>query len=252
MKWPLANRKATSRPHNPRYDPAQEKRCECGAFRFSVGDSTVVTYSESGTAVFFSFDGIDGAGKSTQLKLFVYWLREQGHDVVTCRDPGTTQLGEAVRAILLGADYRFDYRAEMLLYMACRAQLVQEVIRPAIDQGKVVVSDRFVLANVVYQGSAGGIEPDEIWRVGKIATENLLPDMTFVLDLPLDVAAARLGEQQDRMEARGRDYFEKVRRGFLEQAARFPDTNVVVDASQDIDEIQQQIQAAARRLVETP
>lgn len=197
--------------------------------------------------MFFSFDGIDGAGKSTQLTLFVEWLRGLGHDVVTCRDPGTTDLGESIRSILLGAEYRIDYRAEMLLYMACRAQLVDEFIRPAVASNKVAVSDRFILANVVYQGSAGDIDPDQIWRVGEVATKSLLPDLTFVLDLSPEAAAERLGDKQDRMEARGLEYFGKVRRGFIEQAERFPDTNVVIDAAQSIEEIQACIQAAALR-----
>ena len=129
--------------------------------------------------------------------------------------------------------------------MACRAQLVQEVIRPSLDQGKVVISDRYVLANVVYQGCAGDIPPDEIWHVGEIATEQLLPDLTFVLDLSPEAAAQRLGDNQDRMEARGLEYFSKVRDGFRRQAARFPNSNVVVNAAQGIETIQQEIQAAA-------
>jgi len=200
--------------------------------------------------LFFSFDGIDGAGKSTQLALFHQWLRQQGHDVVVCRDPGTTQLGEAVREILLSATYRIDYRAEMLLYMACRAQLVQEVIRPALATGKTVISDRFVLANVVYQGCAGDVAAEEIWCVGKIATQALLPNLTFVLDLDPAEAARRLPERRDRMEQRGADYFTDVRRGFLQEAARFPDSNVVINAALDIDEIQRQIQQAALQVFE--
>src|SRR5262245_46414963 len=110
--------------------------------------------------MFFSFDGIDGAGKSTQVRLFVEALRARGHEVVECRDPGSTPLGERVRELLLksGADTPIDPRSEMLLYMAARAQLVDEVIRPALKAGKVVVSDRFLLANVAYQGHAGGLD----------------------------------------------------------------------------------------------
>ena len=205
----------------------------------------VFTVLTPGNGVFFSFDGIDGAGKSTQLNLFVQWLREQGHTAVTCRDPGTTQLGENVRNILLGADYRIDFRAEMLLYMACRAQLVEEVIRPAIERGEVVVSDRFVLANVVYQGSAGGIPPEQIWQVGDVATQQLLPNLTFVLDLPPEVAATRVGDKQDRLESRGLEYFSKVRQGFIDQAARNPKANLIVDATRSIEEIQTDIREAA-------
>ena len=202
-----------------------------------------------GRLVFFSFDGIDGAGKSSQIRLFVQWIRSLGYDVTTCRDPGTTVAGEAIREILLGADYRIDYRAEMLLYMACRAQLVDEIIRPALDAGRVVVSDRYVLANVVYQGSAGDLDPDEIWRVGEIATQQLMPQLTFVLDLDPQLAAQRVGTTQDRLESRGLEYFRRVRQGFVEQATRFPDRHAVIDASRDIDAIQADIQSACRRQV---
>lgn len=183
------------------------------------------------------------------MDLFIEWLSESGHDVITCRDPGTTDLGEAIRKILLGAAYRIDNRAEMLLYMACRAQLVQEVIRPSLKDGKFVVSDRFLLANVAYQGAVGEIPTDEIWRVGDVATGKLLPDLTFVLDLSPEEAAKRLGENRDRMESRGLDYFAKVRQMFLEQSARSPDRYCVVDASQPIETIQAQIRDATSKVL---
>src|SRR5688572_12111153 len=119
--------------------------------------------------MFFSFDGIDGGGKSTQVQLFVEALRAGGLDVVVCRDPGSTALGERVRELLLACDDQtvIGRLSEMFLYMAARAQLVDEVIRPALEAGKIVVSDRYVLANVVYQGHAGGLEPESIWQVGR-------------------------------------------------------------------------------------
>lgn len=200
--------------------------------------------------MFFSFDGIDGAGKSTQMTQFVDWLSDAGHDVITCRDPGSTDMGEAVRAILLQAKYRIDFRAEMLLYMACRAQLVQEVIRPALESGQTVVSDRFILANVVYQGSAGTVDPDDIWHVGEIATEQLLPDMTFVLDIAPEIAAERVGDRQDRLESRGLEYFTRVREGFLKQAMRYPEQHMIVDATQTIEEMQTAIRQAALRYIQ--
>src|SRR3970040_2412778 len=111
--------------------------------------------------MFFSFDGIDGVGKTTQMDLFCDWLRQGGHDVVTCRDPGRTPLGERIRDILLHGDAQtpIGRRSEMLLYMAARAQLVDQVIRPALEAGKVVIADRYLLANVAYQGHAGGLDP---------------------------------------------------------------------------------------------
>ncbi|MFP6576922.1 MAG: dTMP kinase [Pirellulaceae bacterium] len=121
--------------------------------------------------MFISFDGVDGVGKSTQTELFVEWLREQGRTVVTCRDPGSTELGERLRTLVLKAsDIKIDAESEMLLYMAARAQLVAEVIQPALAAGQVVVSDRFLLANVVYQGHAAGLDPQSIWDVGNVAT----------------------------------------------------------------------------------
>ncbi|MEM6799211.1 MAG: dTMP kinase, partial [Planctomycetota bacterium] len=135
--------------------------------------------------MFISFDGVDGVGKSTQLTELADWLRELGHDVVTCRDPGSTPLGERVRDILLasGEETPIGGRAEMLLYMAARAQLVEQVIRPAIDAKKVVVSDRFLLSNVVYQGHAGGLPVDQLWEVGRVATGGVEPDCTLLLDM---------------------------------------------------------------------
>src|SRR5258708_930417 len=135
--------------------------------------------------MFFSFDGIDGAGKSTQMSQFCAWLEERGLEVVTCRDPGSTPLGERIRDLLLHSDDQtpIGRRAEMLLYMAARAQMVDQIIRPALDARKTVVSDRYLLANLVYQGHAGGLEIETIRDVGSVATNGISPDATFVLDI---------------------------------------------------------------------
>lgn len=195
--------------------------------------------------MFFSFDGIDGTGKSTQMQLFADFLREAGHAVLTCRDPGGTILGERLREILLHkAEIPLSGRAEMLLYMASRAQLVEEVIRPAVEAGRVVVCDRFLLANVVYQGHAGGLDAEELWQVGAVATAGTQPDLTFVLDMPVEAALQRMNRQLDRMESRGQDFMERVRQGFLREAAGRPDI-VVVDADRDIPTIQAEIRAIA-------
>jgi dTMP kinase len=189
--------------------------------------------------MFFSFDGIDGAGKSTQVRLFVEALRARGFVVVECRDPGSTPLGERVRELVLksGADTPIGSRSEMLLYMAARAQLVEEVIRPALDAGKIVVSDRFLLANVAYQGHAGGLEAEEIWRVGHVATGGTEPDHVFVLDIDLDAADGRMNRPLDRMESRSREYRQRLREGFLKEAARSGGRIHVIDASRDVDAI---------------
>jgi dTMP kinase len=198
--------------------------------------------------MFISFDGVDGVGKSTQTAQFVEWLQEQGHQVLRCRDPGSTELGERLRTLVLkDTDISIAAQSEMLLYMAARAQLVSEVIQPALASGQVVVSDRFLLANVVYQGHAAGLDPQDIWDVGGVATGGLKPDLTVVLDMPLKKAVGRIGRELDRMEARGLEFLERVRQGFLREAERSPDRIVVVNADQDIPQVQNDIRQVASR-----
>lgn len=200
--------------------------------------------------MFFSFDGVDGGGKTTQIALFCDWLQNTGHDVVACRDPGSTALGEAVRAIVLGErDLAVTRRSEMLLYMAARAQLVEEIIRPSLEAGKVVVSDRYILANVVYQGYAGGLDVESLWRVGEVATGGLLPDLTFVLDLSPADAAGRLHRPLDRMEQQDESFRTALRAGYLAEAARLPKQVVVIDAARPVEAVQADIRRAALRFV---
>jgi dTMP kinase len=197
--------------------------------------------------MFLSIDGGDGTGKSTQVELLCRWLTGQGREVVACRDPGSTALGEAIRSILLDRhDLKIDRRSEMLLYMAARAQMVEEVIRPALEAGKTVVADRFLLANVVYQGYGGGLDMETLWDVGWIATGGVMPELTVVLDVPPEVAQRRMARPLDRMEQQGAAFHARVRDGFLAEAARRPDEIVVVDASGAVDEIQ----ASIRKMVE--
>ena len=201
--------------------------------------------------MFFSFDGIDGTGKSTQVDLLCKWLDERGQDVVRCRDPGTTVLGERLRDILLQSksDTKISSRAETLVYMAARAQLVEEVILPALDQGKIVVSDRFLLANVVYQAYGLDLDPPDIWRLGSFATQGLSVTRTFLLDLEVDLALDRLSGETDRLERRGKDYFEQVRQGFLTEARNRGEEIVVLDASRSIEEIQTDIRCVVARFL---
>ena len=202
--------------------------------------------------MFFSFDGIDGGGKSTQVRLFVEALRARGLDVVVCRDPGSTSLGERVRELLLACDdtTAIGRRGEMLLYMAARAQLVDEVIRPALEAGKIVVSDRYVLANVVYQGHAGGLEPEAIWQVGRVATDGVEPDCVFVLDMPPEVADRRMNRPLDRMEQQGDEYRARLRAGFLAEATTASGRIHVIDAAQEIEQVQADIWRIASQLLE--
>jgi dTMP kinase len=200
--------------------------------------------------LFIALDGLDGTGKSTQQRLLCEWLRERGHDVVSCRDPGTTPLGERIRTVLLARDsVPIDRRAEMLLYMTARAQLVEEVIRPALAAGKTVVSDRYLLANVVYQGHAGGLDPADIWRVGQVATGGLLPKLVLVLDMPPNAALARIRRDRDRMEEQGDGFSRRVRDGFLTEAADDPQGVVVIDAARSIEEVHADVRAAVETVL---
>lgn len=201
--------------------------------------------------MFFSFDGIDGVGKSTQMELFCQWLHEQGRDVVTCRDPGSTPLGEHIRAIVLnsGEDVAIGPRAEMLLYMAARAQLVDEVIRPALAQEKTVVSDRFLLANVVYQGHAGGLDLESVRQVGRVAVDGLEPDCTYLLDMSPEAAKKRMGEQLDRMEKRGDDFRQRLRKGYLKEAEQNSSMIHTIDADRPLELIQEEIRELASQVI---
>jgi dTMP kinase len=168
---------------------------------------------------FVVLDGPDGGGKTTQAARLADWLRDQGLDVVTCRDPGGTALGERLRGILLDRDtVALSLRSEMLLYMASRSQMVEEIIHPALEAGRVVVCDRFLLANLIYQGYAGGLPVEQIAVVGDVATGRLRPDLTLILDVDLDVARARVGAARDRIEDRPGDYQARVIQGYRESA----------------------------------
>lgn len=196
-------------------------------------------------APFLSLDGIDGTGKSTQCRLLVDWLIAAGVPAVACADPGGTALGDQLRQILLGSRTDISDRAEALLFMASRAELVARVIQPALDKGHVVVSDRFVAANVVYQGHARGLPVDDLHAVGRFSTGGLVPDLTVILDLPVEAAAARRGRSADRVEGRGTDYLDRVRHGFLTEAAANTTTIRVLDASPDIETVQQHLRRIA-------
>lgn len=198
--------------------------------------------------MFFVFDGIDGAGKSTQIARFVRWLQAAGRTVVECRDPGGTELGERIRDLLLvPSSLPIASRAETLLYMASRAQLVTETIAPALAAGKTVVSDRFVSANVAYQSFGSGMPLEELLAVADFAVGTTVPDLIFVLDLDVETAATRVGSTPDRIEARGSDYFRRVRDGFLALESIWPGRVVTIDARADADEVHRRVVAAAER-----
>jgi dTMP kinase len=191
--------------------------------------------------LFISLDGLDGTGKSTQCRLLADWLRGRGYAVTQCADPGGTVVGDVIRDLLLNHRGAMTVSCEALLFMASRAQLTAEVIRPALEEGRAVVADRYLLANVVYQGHAGGLDPEQLYAIGRLATGGLEPHLTIVLDLPVEQAAARRAGPGDRMERRSRTYHAKVRAGFLAEARHRPERIRVVDASGSVELVHQQI-----------
>lgn len=202
--------------------------------------------------MFLVLDGLDGAGKSTQVERLAAWIRESGHSLVTCRDPGSTPLGNQVRQLLLQrSSLAIDPRSEMLLFMAARCQLVHEIIRPALDAGQIVLCDRFQISTLVYQGHGGDVPPDEIRSVGKIATGGLEPTHTFVLDLPAEVALARIARGLDRMESRGAKYLERVRNGFLIEAKQAAARCTLIDATRSAEDIAADIRRRVEPLLQT-
>lgn len=193
---------------------------------------------------FLALEGPDGSGKTTQAARLADWLRSAGFRVVACRDPGGTALGERLRAVLLDrSGTPPGLRAEMLLYMASRAQLVEEVIRPALEGGQVVVSDRYLLSSVAYQGYAGGLDVQEIMAVGRAATGGLLPDLTLLVDVPPDVARARIGAPRDRIEDRTDGHRDRLRAGFLDALSHYPSPGCVIDGSDDPDVVSSRIRS---------
>jgi dTMP kinase len=198
--------------------------------------------------MFIVLDGGDGAGKSSQLQMLIERLEASGREVVTCRDPGGTEVGESVREILLHRHHiEICPMSETLLYMASRAQLVESIIRPALEAGKTVISDRFLLANVVYQGHGRGLDIDQLWEIGAVATGGLEPDLTIVFDVPPETAAGRISGEPDRMEQQGDEFHARVREGFIKEAERQSDRIAVIDASPSIKEVHEVVWAAVEK-----
>jgi dTMP kinase len=191
--------------------------------------------------VFIAFEGGEGTGKSTQSKLLKKWLEKEGEEVVLSREPGGTDLGQGLRKILLGHETgAISPRAEALLYAADRAHHVFSLIRPALDRGDVVITDRYFDSSIAYQGAGRVLQPNEVARISRWATESLFPTLTIIIDMPADVGLGRL-KSRDRLEAEPLAFHERVRNEFLQIAAMDPERYLIVDGLQEIDDIHEQI-----------
>lgn len=191
---------------------------------------------------FIVIDGPDGAGKSTQLRMLADWLAGGGVTVVETRDPGGTEIGDAIRGILLDRRHAgMVVGCEMLLYMASRTQLMGEVIAPATAAGNCVLCDRWVSATLAYQAAGGVLSEAEIMKVYDIAIRRAGPDLTIIIDIPAEDGLARLPGRADRMEAKGVEFHRRVRGLFLDQARRRPDRFVIVDGSGTARQVHQRV-----------
>jgi dTMP kinase len=190
-------------------------------------------------ALFITFEGIDGSGKSTQVAKLGDFLKGAGLDLTLIREPGDTAVSESLRAFLLDhGNEGLDARAEAMLFSAARAQLVAEIIEPALAAGNTVICDRFADSTIAYQGYGRELPLEEIIITQRLVTRGLTPDLTVLLDLSVEASdRRRKPSQDDRMESAGNDFLERVRSGYLTLAAKTPNRWLVIDAAGDVDQI---------------
>jgi len=205
---------------------------------------------------FITFEGIDGCGKTTQFRLLAQWLRDRGKDVVETVEPGGTAIGQQIRRILLDpSSADIQPRAELLLYFASRAQNVDQVIRPALDAGRIVLCDRFTDSTLAYQGSGRGLDTKVVRDLDRIACRGLKPDVTFLIDIDLETSLMRarrrnerLGPAESRIDEESAAFHERVRQGYLALANAEPERIVLIDGAASIGEVAQRIREALGRL----
>ncbi len=199
--------------------------------------------------MFIVIDGGDGAGKGVQIEALKKWLRKRGLETIQLRDPGSTALGEEIRALLLSRhELNICPKAETALFMAARAQMVQEKIKPALQAGKIVLMDRYLLSTVVYQGYANDASEEtiaQIWKIGAILAEGTLPDLTFILDCPVEVSEQRLNRPKDRMEQKSVEFRRKVVEGYRRATLNWRENTrgeaFLIDATQPPEQVAETI-----------
>lgn len=220
---------------------------------YSAPDAGAAAQEKRDRGVFISFEGGDGAGKTTQSRLAAIWLRDHGYEVVSTSEPGATKIGMRLRAILLDKETTgLSSRAETLLYAADRADHVANVIKPALERGAIVVTDRYVDSSLAYQGYGRSLPIEEIAGVNSWATAGLVPDLTILLDVPPETGFGRLASPADRMESEPQEFHERVRRGFRKLAEADPDRYLILDAGLPQAQITRLIQDRVREILPDP
>lgn len=187
--------------------------------------------------LFITFEGMDGCGKSTQLNLLASYLSGQGREVVVTREPGGVGLGEKIREILLNYDGEVSSNAEAFLFLADRAQNIDVIVKPVVENGGIVLCDRHTDSTIAYQGYGRGVDLQRLKLLNDLATSGLKPDLTFVFDVDVETSEARVGKNKDRMEAAGVEFHQKVRDGYLALAKDEPERVKVLDAMDSIENI---------------
>ncbi len=204
------------------------------------------------TGKLISFEGSEGSGKSTQISRLAARLQQTGREVISTREPGGTEIGEQIRNIIVHNSKGDEMCAEteLLLFTAARAQVVREVIAPALVRGAVVLSDRFLDSSTVYQGIGRNLAADPVSRINHFAVGNVMPDLTIVIDVPTEVGLARIRQRAsdlpDRMERENIDFYKKIREGYLLLASGMPDRVVVIDGTLSQDVIEKKIWALVK------
>ncbi|MCQ2744173.1 MAG: dTMP kinase [bacterium] len=191
--------------------------------------------------LFITFEGVDGCGKTTQIKLLDNYLRQNGYKTLLTREPGAIGLGEKLRDILLNYDGEVSSKCESFLFLADRAQHVDCIIKPAIEKGVIVLCDRHTDSTIAYQGYGRGVDIESLKYLNSLATGDLKPDLTIVFDVDIETSAQRVGKQKDRMESAGIEFFKRVRNGFLEIAKQEPERVKVINSVQAIESIHYEV-----------
>jgi dTMP kinase len=199
---------------------------------------------------FITFEGPEGSGKSTHTRLLCKYLKTKGKKIIYVREPGSTEIGEKIRRILLDVkNKKMSDICEMCLYMAARTQLIKELILPALKQGKIVISDRFLDATIAYQGYGGGLDIDLIKKIGRLSTCGIKPDLTILLDTETKKGLNQAGKVKDRIEKKSILYHKRVRRGYLKLAKKEPGRIKVVSQDVKIHKTQTRIRKLVDRTV---